>query len=129
ELNFFFFKQKTAYEIKIINELNTAVRAVVAGESDLAINLQPPQKAIADKSTNVVGTAAPSLVLFGGFINYGKPPLDDVRVRQALNYAINRDEINKIAAVGLGQVSCAILPKEHWACDPATQNFYSYDPE
>jgi peptide/nickel transport system substrate-binding protein/glutathione transport system substrate-binding protein len=116
-------------DIKIINELNTAVRAVVAGEADLAINLQAPQKAIADRSPNVVGTAAPSLVLYGAFINYGRPPLDDLRVRQALNYAINRDEINKIAAVGLGQVSSAILPKEHWACDPATQNFYAYDPD
>lgn len=114
---------------RIINELNTAVRAVVAGEADLAINLQPAQKAVADRSPNVVATASPSLVLFGAFLNYGKPPLDDVRVRQALNYAINRDEINKIAAVGLGQPSSAILPKEHWACDAATQNYYNYDPE
>jgi ABC-type transport system substrate-binding protein len=26
-------------------------------------------------------------------------------------------------------VSSAVLPKEHWACDPATQNFYNHDPE
>ena len=116
-------------DIRIINELNTAVRAVVAGEADIAINLQAPQKAIADRSPNIVAKAAPSLVLYGAFLNYGRPPLDDVRVRQALNYAINRDEINKIAAVGLGQPSAAILPKEHWACDPATQNFYAYDPD
>ena len=116
-------------DFKIINELNTAVRAVVAGEADLAINLQAPQKAIADRSPSVVAKASPGLVLYGAFLNYGRPPLDDVRVRQALNYAINRDEINKIAAVGLGQPSAAILPREHWACDPATQNFYSYDPE
>ena len=51
--------------MRIINELNTAVRAVVAGEADLAINLQAPQKAIADRSSNVVSRAAPSLVLFG----------------------------------------------------------------
>ncbi len=115
--------------IKIINELNTAVRAVVAGEADLAINLQPAQKAVADRAPNVVATASPSLVLFGAFLNYGRPPLNDVRIRQALNYAINRDEINKISAVGLGQVSSAILPREHWACDPATQNFYPFDPD
>ncbi len=72
--------------------------------------------------------ASPSLVLYGTFLNYGKPPLDNVKVRQALNYAINRDEINKIVAVGLGEPSSAILPKEHWACDPATANFYPYDP-
>ncbi len=114
---------------KIINELNTAVRAVVAGEADLAINLQPAQKAVADRSPSVIATASPSLVLFGAFLNYGKPPLDNLKVRQALNHAINRDEINKISAVGLGQPSSAILPKEHWACDAANQNFYKYDPE
>ena len=116
-------------DIRIINELNTAVRAVVAGEIDLAVNLQAPQKAIADRSPNVVGRAAPGLVFYGAFLNYARPPLDDVRVRQAMNYAIDRDEINKIAAVGLGQVSSAVLPREHWACDPATQNYYSYDPD
>ncbi len=62
------------------------------------------------------------------FINYGRPPLDNVQVRQALNYAINRDEINKVAALGLGQPSSAILSKAHWACDPATVNYYTYDP-
>ena len=98
-------------DMRIINELNTAVRAVVAGEADLAINLQAPQKVIADRSPNVIATAKPSLVLYGAFLNYGRPPLDDVRVRQALNYAINRDEINKIAGAGLGQVSSAILPQ------------------
>jgi len=118
-----------AISFKIINELPTAVRAVVAGEADLAINLQPAQKPIADRSKNVIATASPSLVPFLAFMNYSKPPLDDVRVRQALNYAVNRDEINKIAAVGLGQPSSAILPKEHWACDAATQNYYTYDPE
>ena len=118
-----------AIDIKIINELNTAVRAVVAGERDLAINLQAPQKAIADRSPGVVAKTAPGLVFYGAFLNYGRPPLDDVRVRQAMNYAINRDEINKIAAAGIGQVSSAVLPKEHWACDAATQNFYSYDPD
>lgn len=115
--------------IKIINELNTAVRAVVAGEADIAINLQAPQKVIADRSPGVVAIVAPSLVLYGAFLNYGRPPLNDVRVRQAMNYAINREEINKIAAAGLGEVSSAILPKEHWACDPSTQNYYTYNPE
>jgi peptide/nickel transport system substrate-binding protein/glutathione transport system substrate-binding protein len=115
--------------IKIINELNTIVRAVVAGEADLGVNLQAPQKAVADRSPSVVSVASPSLVLYGAFLNYGKPPLDNQKVRQALNYALNREEINKIVAVGLGQPSSAILPKEHWACDPATQNFYPYDPE
>ena len=90
---------------KIINELNTAVRAVVAGEADLALNMQAAQKPVADRSKNVVATASPSLVPFLGFLNYGKPPLDKYQGASGAfwNYAVNRDEINKIAAVGLGQ--------------------------
>ncbi|MBO0764866.1 MAG: twin-arginine translocation signal domain-containing protein [Hyphomicrobiaceae bacterium] len=114
-------------EFRIINELNTAVRSAIAGEVDLALNLQPQQKAIADRSPNVIASANPSLVFYGAFLNYAKPPLNDLRVRQAMNYAINRDEINKVIALGLGQTSSVILPKAHWACDAATANYYTFD--
>jgi ABC-type transport system substrate-binding protein len=114
-------------EFRIINELNTATRSIIAGEVDLALNLQPQQKAIADRSSSVIASANPSLVFYGAFLNYGKPPLDDLRVRQAMNYAINRDEINKVIALGLGRPSSAVLPEAHWACDPATANYYTFD--
>jgi ABC-type transport system substrate-binding protein len=113
--------------MRIISELNTVARTVIAGETDVALNLQPQQKVVADRSPNVVTKVFPSLVPYGTFINYSRPPLDDVRIRQALNYAINRDEINKVAALGLGQVSSTILSKALWACDPATANYYTHD--
>jgi peptide/nickel transport system substrate-binding protein/glutathione transport system substrate-binding protein len=113
--------------MRIISELNTVVRTVLAGETDVALNLQPQQKAVADRSSNVLTKVFPSLVPYTAFINYSRPPLDDARVRQALNYAINRDEINKVAALGLGQVSSTILSKALWACDPATASYYTYD--
>src|SRR5262245_6971717 len=50
-----------AMEFRIINELNTAARSAIAGEVDLALNLQPQQKAIADRSSNVIASANPSL--------------------------------------------------------------------
>ncbi len=116
-------------EIKIINELNTGARTVISGEADLALNLQPPQKAIAERARGVEVHVMPSLVFYGVFLNYAKPPLDDVRVRQAMNYALNREEFNKVITLGLGEASSVILPKSHWACDPATASYYNYDPE
>src|SRR5262249_37984098 len=47
--------------IRIINELNTALRPATAGEADLVLNMQAQQKAIADRSTNVAVTVLPSL--------------------------------------------------------------------
>jgi ABC-type transport system substrate-binding protein len=114
-------------DIRIINELNTTVRTIVAREADVVLNMQPPQKVLAERAPGVVVKVGPSLTFYGTFLNYGRPPLDDVRIRQAMNYAINRDEINKVAALGLGQPSSAILPKEHWAHDPATANYYTFD--
>ena len=114
-------------DIRIVNELNTAVRTVISGEADVVLNMQPTHKVIADRASNLTVQVGPSLTFYGAFLNYGRPPLDDVRVRQALNYAINRDEINKVIALGLGQPSSAILPKEHWAQDPATANYYTHD--
>jgi ABC-type transport system substrate-binding protein len=114
-------------DIRIINELNTAVRTVISGDADVVLNMQAQQKAIAERSGNLTIRVGPSLTFYGAFLNYSRPPLDDVRVRQALNYAINRDEINRVIALGLGQPSSAILPKEHWAHDPATANYYQHD--
>jgi ABC-type transport system substrate-binding protein len=114
-------------EFRIINELNTLVRAVVAGEADVGLNLQVQQQMIAARSTSVVTEASPSMVFYGAFLNYGRPPLNDIRIRQAMNYALDRDEINRVVVGGIGQPASAILPKEHWACDPETQNYYKRD--
>ncbi len=114
-------------DLRIVNELNTTVRTIIAGEADVVLNVQPPQKVLAERAPGVVVKVGPSLTFYGAFLNYGRPPLDDVRIRQAMNYAINRDEINKVAALGLGVPSSAILPKEHWAHDPATANYYAFD--
>ena len=63
------------------------------------------------------------------FLNFAKPPLNDVRVRQALNYAIDRESFAKATMAGLSEVATTVLPKAHWAYDPALANFYKYDPD
>jgi ABC-type transport system substrate-binding protein len=116
-----------AIEMRIINDLNTVARSVIAGESDLALTLEVPQKLVADRATNVIAEANPSMNFYGVFLNYGKPPLDDVRVRQALNYALDRNEINTVIMAGLAETTSAVLPRAHWACDPATADYYKHD--
>ena len=115
-------------DMRIISELNTAVRTALTGETDLAIDLATQQRAIAGRFPGVKVIVTPSLVFLGAFLNYARPPLDDVRVRQALNFAIDREQLNQVIASGLGQPTSAVLPKEHWACDPSTIHYYRYDP-
>jgi peptide/nickel transport system substrate-binding protein/glutathione transport system substrate-binding protein len=116
-------------EFGIINELNTAARTVIAGQADLALNMGVPQKLTADRLKRLVTTASPSLIFMGAHLNYAKGPLTDVRVRQAMNYGIDRNEINKVVMAGLGMPSSCMTPKNFWATDPSTFNYYNYDPE
>jgi ABC-type transport system substrate-binding protein len=113
--------------ITIMGEPATAVRSVVAGENDLATFLGPQQKSVAERSKLAVELTH-TLGMVGIYLNYGRPPLSDVRIRQALNYAIDRDALNQAIALGLDVPTSAIIPAEHWACDPATAQYYRYDP-
>ena len=114
--------------LHIIGELNTAARTVFGGQADIALNVSAQQKIVADRQPGIVSSVVPSLTFFGAFLNYGKPPLDDVRLRQALNYAIDRDTINEIINHGLGETTSTIMPRDFWACDPATAGYYTHDP-
>lgn len=118
-----------AVHLSVINDFSTLLRSVIANENDLALDLLPNQKPVADLAHNVVTTLTPSVGLFLTYLNISRPPLNDVRVRQALNYAVGRNAINQFASSGLDEPSCAVLPKEHWACDPSTVNYYAHDPD
>jgi peptide/nickel transport system substrate-binding protein len=55
-------------------------------------------------------------------------PFDDIRVRQAFNYAIDRKQINEIVNAGQGEVASQTYPKSSPGYDPSLANVYSYDP-
>ncbi len=114
--------------IAIITETATGVRSVTAGENDLATTVGLAQKLVAERGGKLVVKTNRVLSMFGIYLNYGRPPLDDKRVRQALNYAIDRDAVNKAVSFGFDEPTSAIVPKEHWASDPATLRYYNYDP-
>lgn len=64
-----------------------------------------------------------------GFLSFNttKPPLDNVRVRQALAMAINKPAIIDAIFRGTGTVAKNILPPGVWSADNALQD-YAYDP-
>ena len=48
---------------------------------------------------------------FWWFLNTRVPPFDDVRVRRALNFAVDRQALNGLAG-GLDTISCQVLPPD-----------------
>jgi peptide/nickel transport system substrate-binding protein len=66
----------------------------------------------------------------GLLLNADKPPTDNVKLRQAIAHAINKDVINQAVYYGLGAPDNGFLPKGHWAHVPdGDLGGYRYDPE
>jgi len=56
------------------------------------------------------------------------PPLSDLRVRQALNYAINRKAINRAVLGDLGEPQWALWPSNSIFFPPSLNGYYAYNP-
>jgi peptide/nickel transport system substrate-binding protein len=115
-------------EFAIIPELTTGVRSVVAGQNDLIYQLPPRQRPVVERSNNLRVVTGPTLYVFQIFLNWGKPPFDDVRVRKAFNFAIDREAFVKASLAGAAEPAYMNLPKAHWAYDKSVAELYPYDP-
>jgi ABC-type transport system substrate-binding protein len=116
-----------AIEFQIIPELNTGLRSVTAGENDFVYQLSRQQQRVVERASNLEWVSSPTLIVHMLYLNMSRKPFNDVRVRQALNYAINREAFNQVTQDG--EPTRSVLPKEHWAYDPSIAKTYPYDPE
>jgi ABC-type transport system substrate-binding protein len=116
---------------RIITDLNTALRSVIAGENHFTYRLNPQQKLVADRmgAERVTVVSTPTIADYHLVFNYRREPLNDVRVRQAINYALDRDGFNQAALMGLGVPAQTMLPSGYWAHDGSLDDFYTHDIE
>jgi ABC-type transport system substrate-binding protein len=56
------------------------------------------------------------------------PPFDNLDVRKAVEFAINKSQINQVVQDGLGEVATETFSKNSPAYDPSLANVYSYNP-
>lgn len=116
-------------EFSIIPELTTGARSVTAGQNDLIYQLPPRQKAIIERASNIKVFNGPTLYVFQIFMNWAKPPFDNIKVRQAFNFAVDRESFVRAALAGLAEPAYMNLPKSHWAYDKSVAGLYPYDPD
>ena len=94
---------------KIVNSADTALMELQGGTIDLYAYLTDSQAQALKNSHQVI--ASPSNVVQALFLNNAVAPLDDVRVRQAILYALDKEQINDFVGGGAGTlISSAMLP-------------------
>lgn len=97
---------------------------------DLLYNVPLIDKAaLSDEEGMVVGAEPPGFSFYAFIMNINAPPFDDVRVRQAFNYAINRDEIAATAFSGQAETVTVPYPPTSWAFAEDLTTFYTHDVE
>ena len=106
----------------------STVNALIAGEIDMA-DVTPADVASIGTQPELVLASQPSFGYYKFVMNVSAAPFSDVRFRQALNHAIDREEINRAVFGGLGEVAWGPYPSGFGGFAPETEGQYAHDPE
>ena len=102
-------------EFKIMGDGDTSLMELQGGTVDFYAYLTDSQAQALKDSHQVI--SSPTNMVQALFLNNAVEPLNDVRVRQAISYALDKDEINGFVGGGNGTlISSAMLPtlKEYY---------------
>ena len=111
-----------------IKEASARVSALLAGEIDLAFDIPPELMPLVERAKNVSIKKTLSVRTFFLFLNTINPsyPTSKREVREAINYAIDRESLNKNILGGTGAPAAWLNPKT-FGIDPSLKPV-PYDP-
>ncbi|AXF76254.1 glutathione ABC transporter substrate-binding protein GsiB [Erwinia tracheiphila] len=98
---------------------NTRAAMLQTGEANLAFPVPYEQAKLLEKNSKLDLVVSPSIMQRYLSINVTQKPFDNVKVREALNYAISRDALVKVAFAGYATPASGVVP-------PAIQYSQSY---
>ena len=118
-----------ALRVRVISDSNAMQAELQSGRVDIAplpTSLSPDSIRALGKDPNLKVEQFAGSNLNHITFNTKEAPLDNVKVRQAIAYAIDRQAMIEALLLGQGKIANSILPEESWAYTPGTT--YQYDP-
>ena len=112
---------------KPVAESATRVSAIQAGDAQIMWSVPTESVDTLKGDSNVFVGMGDSIAVWYFFMNTQKAPFNDVKVREAMAYAINKEAYIQVVMNGYGSVATSMVGEEvqHYkGNDP-----YSYDPE
>ncbi len=89
---------------KYVSDPQTRAYMLEAGEVDIARGIPQAEVDIIDSNPDLDVISKETLRTYFMYVNTRREPFNNVKVRQAINYAINRDQIVETALEGVGGV-------------------------
>lgn len=114
-------------EMSIITDQATALRSVTSNQNDMVYALSARYKPLIERASNLSLITAPTLYCIQLYFNFARGPLTNVKVRQAINFAIDRQAFIGAGMGGLGEAAGMQLPSAHWAYDKEVAGLYRHD--
>lgn len=113
--------------LKVTPDVNTLVPSLRTNDIDLALVDSTQAAALKSADTIAVSSVDQPEYFYLSVMN-DKKPFDDPRVRVALNYAVDKEQIIKAVLHGYGKVAAGPIPPIiNWAYPKGVQP-YPYDP-
>ena len=114
---------------RVIRDDNARILALLGNTADMVQNaVSPLMMPVVEEAEDLETQSAPSFGYTYLAFNLEHPILSDIKVRQAMAHAINRDEIIDYKFRGTARPSTGPLVPEHWAYEGDVANF-EFDPQ
>ncbi|MGE8206860.1 glutathione ABC transporter substrate-binding protein [Heyndrickxia sp. NPDC080065] len=118
------FPKVDSITFKPVPENGSRVAMLQTGEVDYAYPIPTEQVKSIEGKNGIVIENDPSIIVYYLSMNTLKKPFDDVRIRQAMNYAINKDAFIKVVWNGFGEKASSIIaPKVGFYSKQEPYNF------
>jgi len=115
-----------AVNYRPITDGNVMATNLSTATIQVAQGLSPQAVASAKTNTSLTYKQIPGLSFFGIMLNTKKAPLNDIHVRRAIAFAVNREEIVSSVLLNNGVVSQGPIPPSSWAYSSSIAP-YSHD--
>jgi peptide/nickel transport system substrate-binding protein len=99
---------------KIVPEDSSRTMLIESGQTDVAFRIPVADVARLRSKPDITVVEGPTVMTMYVALNNSRGPLKDVRVRQAINYAIQKDMLVKEIVGGMGIVADAPISQSTW---------------
>jgi peptide/nickel transport system substrate-binding protein len=115
-------------ELIEVVDVNTRIAMLQAGEADAVRSILYSHIADLTEDPDILTPTEPAMRVSILLLNHGRPPFNDIRVREAAALALDMDRITKAMLRGNGRTANTLLPEQLQFYDPDFPG-WEYNPE